>query len=116
MFQFSKQIVLSFSLFFGPWLPVWSGGCGSKQEPPPSTPPLIEVSHPVAKDVTDYADYVGRTTAIDSVEVRARVGGYLQKVNFTEGELVKKSQMLFEIDSRPYEARVANSLGHVASA
>src|SRR6266404_917512 len=116
MFYYSKPIFLSLSLFFGPALPVWSGGCESKREPPPSAPPMIEVSHPLAREVTDYADYVGRTAAIDSVEVRARVGGYLQKVNFKEGELVKKGQVLFEIDPRTYEDSVASSLAHVASA
>ena len=59
---------------------------------------------PVERDVTDYADFTGRTAAVDSVEVRARVWGYLDKVNFKEGALVKKGDVLFEIDPRPYQA------------
>jgi RND family efflux transporter MFP subunit len=64
----------------------------------------VEVSWPVERTITDYADYTGRTAAIDSVEVRAHVWGYLQKVNFQEGALVKKGDVLFELDPRPYEA------------
>ena len=64
----------------------------------------VTVSHPVERDVTDYADFTGRTAAVDSVEVRAHVWGYLDKVNFKEGALVKKGDVLFEIDPRPYRA------------
>ena len=106
MFYYSKPIFLSLSLFFGLVLLVWSGGCESKREPPLSAPPTIEVTHPLQQEVTDYADYVGRTAAIDSVEVRAHVGGYLQKVNFKEGELVKKGQVLFEIEPDIFQAQV----------
>ena len=62
------------------------------------------MSYPVGREVTDYADFTGRTAAVDSVEVRARVSGYLDKVNFKEGALVKKDDKLFEIDHRPYRA------------
>jgi RND family efflux transporter MFP subunit len=54
--------------------------------------------------VTDYVDFTARTAAVDSVEVRAHVWGYLQKVNFKEGDMVKEGAVLFEIDPRPYEA------------
>jgi RND family efflux transporter MFP subunit len=67
-------------------------------------PPPVSVSVPVERDVTDYADYTARTTAVDSVEVRAHVWGYLEKVNFKEGAVVKKGDVLFELDPRPYEA------------
>jgi RND family efflux transporter MFP subunit len=62
------------------------------------------VSHPVERDVTDYADFTARTAAVDSVEVRAHVWGYLDRVNFKEGAMVKKGDVLFEIDPRPYQA------------
>jgi RND family efflux transporter MFP subunit len=77
---------------------------------------VVAVVRPLEREVTDYADYVGRTEAIDSVQVRARVSGYLQNVNFKEGELVKKGQVLFEIDPRLFEAQVASSRAQVASA
>src|SRR5262245_57494682 len=71
---------------------------------PPAAPMPVTVSYPVEREVTDYADYTGRTSAVDSVEVRAHVWGYLEKVNFKEGALVKKGDVLFELDARPYEA------------
>src|SRR5262245_52335799 len=67
-------------------------------------PMAVLVSYPVERYVTDYADFTARTAAVDSVEVRAHVWGYLDKVNFNEGSLVKKGEVLFEIDPRPYQA------------
>src|SRR5262249_15691450 len=69
---------------------------------------------PVEREITDYADYTGRTAAVDSVEVRAHVWGYLDKVNFKEGALVKKGDVLFELDRRPYEALLNHAKGKVA--
>ena len=74
--------------------------CGGAGVPPVP----VTVSYPVERDVTDYADFTARTAAVDSVEVRAHVWGYLDKVNFKEGALVKKGDVLFEIDPRPYQA------------
>jgi RND family efflux transporter MFP subunit len=71
---------------------------------PAAAPPPVTVSYPVEREVTDYADFTARTAAVDSVEVRARVSGYLEKANFKEGALVKKGDVLFEIDPRTYEA------------
>ena len=79
--------------------------CGRASSDAPATaPPPAIVSYPVEREVTDYADFTGRTAAVDSVEVRAHVWGYLDKVNFKEGALVKKGDVLFELDPRPYEA------------
>jgi RND family efflux transporter MFP subunit len=64
----------------------------------------VPVSHPVEREVTDYADFTARIAAVDSVDVKAHVWGYLEKVNFKEGDLVKKGDVLFELDPRPYEA------------
>ena len=65
---------------------------------------LVAVSRPVEREVGDYADFTARTAAVDSVEVRSHVWGYLDKVNFQEGALVKKGDVLFELDPKPYEA------------
>jgi RND family efflux transporter MFP subunit len=73
-------------------------------EAPAPAPVPVTVSYPVEREVTDYADFTARTTAVDSVEVRAHVWGYLDKVNFKEGALVKKGDVLFELDPRPYQA------------
>jgi RND family efflux transporter MFP subunit len=69
-----------------------------------AAPAAVTVSYPVEQDVTDYADFTARVAAVDSVDVKAHVWGYLMKVNFKEGDLVKKDDVLFEIDPRPYEA------------
>src|SRR5438105_5062709 len=83
-------------------------------EPAAAGPTPVTVSSPVERQVTDYADYTGRTAAVDSVEVRAHVWGYLQQVNFKEGALVKKGDVLFELDARPYEAALAQAKAKVA--
>jgi RND family efflux transporter MFP subunit len=80
-------------------------GCAKAPPTSKGTAPLpVSVSYPVERYVTDYADFTARTAAVDSVEVRAHVWGYLDKVNFTEGALVKKGDVLFELDPRPYQA------------
>jgi RND family efflux transporter MFP subunit len=90
-------------------------GCArAPAEAPAPAPMAVTVSYPVERDVTDYADFTGRTAAVDSVEVRARVSGYLDQVNFKEGALVKKDDKLFEIDPRLYRADLARAAGAVA--
>lgn len=79
-------------------------------------PPEVEVSLPVTKRVVDYEDFPGRTEAVNSVDIRARVNGYLNKANFTEGAIVSKGEVLFEIDPRPYEADVARAEANLAQA
>jgi RND family efflux transporter MFP subunit len=79
---------------------------GCKPPPPemgPPPPPVVTVSHPLEQDVIDYNQFTGRTAAVDMVKVRARVWGYLQKINFHEGAEVKKDDVLFEIDPRTYQ-------------
>jgi RND family efflux transporter MFP subunit len=81
---------------------------------PEAAPTPVTVSRPVEREVTDFADFTGRTAAVDAVEVRARVLGYLDKVHFKEGALVKKGDLLFEIDPRPYRADLERAVGTVA--
>lgn len=89
-------------------------GCArAPSEAPAEVPPLVTVSYPVECEVTDYADYTARTAAVESVELRARVSGYLDKVNFKAGALVKKGDVLFEIDPRPFEAGREKAQGEV---
>ena len=90
-------------------------GCQRKQaQAPPAAPPVVPVSHLVERDVTDFADYTGRTDAVQSVSVRARVTGYLMKMPFEEGAEVKKDDLLFEIDPRPYKALVDQAQSQVS--
>src|ERR1700674_3221480 len=81
-----------------------AGCAGAPSGSPAPAPTPVTVSRPVERDVTDYADFTARVAAVDSVEVRAHAWGYLDKVNFQEGTLVKKGDVLFEIDPRPYQA------------
>lgn len=80
--------------------------CGEapKQAAPP--PPAVTVANPVQKKVNDFDEYVGRFVAVDSVEIRARVSGYLEKVHFTDGQNVKEGDLLFTIDRRPFQNAV----------
>jgi RND family efflux transporter MFP subunit len=92
-------------------------GCGpapaQSSSPPPA--PEVLVSLPVSREVTDYVDFPGRIEAVNSIEVRARVTGYLAKVNFQEGADVKEGDVLFEIDARPYKAALDQAMGNLVS-
>lgn len=76
-------------------------------------PPEVTVCHPVAREVTDYDDFTGRVEAMQTVEIRARVGGFLEKISFKEGTTVKRGDVLFEIDSRPYRAELEKAEAEV---
>ena len=78
------------------------------QQPPRTTPPppKVTVSQPVVRGVVEWDEYTGRLEAVESVDVRARVSGYLQSVHFTDGAIVKKGALLFVIDPRPYQAEL----------
>ena len=90
-----------------------SGAQSQETKPPP--PPEVFFKLPLSVTVTDHEDFTGHTQAVKTVTVRARVQGYLVKVNFVDGAQVKKGDVLFEIDPRPYQDQLDNSLGQVAS-
>ena len=90
-------------------------GC-AKKAPPKPPPPTVIVSKPLAKKIVDWDDFVGRFEAIDSVDIRPRVSGYLQSIGFTDGQVVHKGQVLFVIDPRPYEAALDQAKGQEARA
>jgi RND family efflux transporter MFP subunit len=83
-------------------------GCGDNGDqgqaggPPP--PPKVTAAMPVVKDIMEMDDFTGRFEAVDSVDVRARVSGYLDNIHFEEGTVVKAGDLLFTIDPRPYQA------------
>jgi RND family efflux transporter MFP subunit len=70
------------------------------QDAPPAPP--VTVAKPVVRDVVDSDEFIGRFAAVDEVSVRSRVGGYLQEIHFTDGAMVKKGDLLFVIDQRPF--------------
>lgn len=84
---------------------IFSTGCGSAAAnlPPPQTPE-VTVAAPLVREVRDVDEYTGRTEPVQTVEVRARVSGYLQEIYFKDGDYVKKGDALFLIDPRTYDA------------
>jgi membrane fusion protein, multidrug efflux system len=78
-----------------------------------SEPPAVPVSKPIVRQVTEFVDFTGRTDAVQAVDIRARVTGYLVKVPFQEGAEVKAGDLLFEIDSRPYHAQLDQAVSQV---
>src|SRR5438876_2568301 len=93
---------------------VLAGCAGAPSGAPAPAPTPVTVSRPVEREITDYTDFTARIAAVDSVEVRAHVWGYLEKVNFKEGALVKKGDVLFELDPRPYQAMLNQAKAKVA--
>jgi RND family efflux transporter MFP subunit len=91
--------------------------CGQGQQasngPPP---PTVTVAKPTVRAVIDQDEYVGRFVAIDAVEIRARVSGYLAKIDFRDGQMVKQGDLLFTIDKRPFENTVAQARANLAQA
>ncbi len=84
-------------------------GCvaGEANNAPPAPPaPEVTTAAVAVHDLRDWADFTGRLEAVESVDVRARVGGYVELVNFDEGGRVEKGALLFQIDSRPFKAEV----------
>jgi RND family efflux transporter MFP subunit len=103
------------SALFLPLMAVASYGCGPAAPPEMLFPPAaVTVSYPVERDVTDYSDFTGRIAAVDAVRVRARVWGYLQKINFKEGAEVQKGDVLFEIDASTYQADFDRAAANLA--
>jgi len=89
-------------------------GCKEKNTFVPPPPPTVTVAVPQVQSVTRYAQYSGTTAAVKSVELRARVEGYLQSIHFDSGGLVKKGDLLFVIDPRPYQARLDEATAQLA--
>src|SRR5262245_36623306 len=92
------------------------GGCKEKAAPPPPAPPEVFVAPVQQRDVPIVMELVGQTKGAQDVEIRARVEGYLETVDFQEGSLVRKGQPLYRIDSKPFQATLANATADRATA
>src|ERR1700753_3146194 len=88
----------------------------ARRPPPQAGPPPVTVANPTARRVTEWDEYTGRFQATEYVELRARVNGYLQSIDFTDGQIVKKGDLLFVIDPRPYQATADSASAAVATA
>jgi RND family efflux transporter MFP subunit len=84
------------------------GACGKRNAYQPPPPPPVTVSRPVLMPVTDYLQQTGSVAAFKTVDLVARVEGYLRSVNFKDGSLVRQGQLLFVIEPEPYEAKLAS--------
>ena len=94
---------------------VVSAACGEKSTFAPPPPPKVTVSQPVKQPVTDYLEFTGNTQAINTVQLKARVEGYLEKVFFKDGDRVKKGQLLFLIQQNTYEAKLQQAEAEILS-
>src|ERR1700759_2727977 len=95
------------SLKPGCWIAVagciLSAGCKPSTLAPAPPPPPVTVATPIRKEVVEWDEYTGRTEAVESVQIRPRVSGYINKISFKDGQLVKPGDVLFVVDPRPYQ-------------
>src|ERR1700752_1005559 len=112
---FAMRCLPSLKPFRAAWaLALAAAGCTSAPTAAPMAEArLVTVATPVASDVADYVDYTGRTDAVESVEIRARVSGYLDEIKFKPGAEVKEGDLLFVIDQRPYKAELDRAEGQI---
>ena len=97
-------------------LAVTLSGCGDKPPPAAAAPPPVTVAQPTKRTVTDWDEFTGRFEAVEEVQVRARVGGFVTSVEFRDGAFVKTGDLLYVIDSRPFEAVAQQADGQLADA
>jgi RND family efflux transporter MFP subunit len=92
-------------------------GCGADATATAQAPaPHVSVASALERDVTEWDEFTGRVEAVESVEVRPRVTGYIESVNFTEGSTVRKGDLLFVIDPRPYRAELSKAEAELSRA
>jgi membrane fusion protein, multidrug efflux system len=91
-------------------------GCDEKAQSGAAAPPQVTVAQPVKRTVTDWDEFTGRFEAIQEVQVRARVGGFVNSVEFKDGAIVRAGDLLYIIDPRPFEAVVLQAEGQLADA
>jgi len=92
--------------------------CGQSRSQPQAAPPppQVTIAKPTSKMIADQDEYVGRFVAVESVEVRARVPGYLEAIHFQDGQMVKAGDPLFTIDRRPFQIALAQAQASLAQA
>jgi RND family efflux transporter MFP subunit len=91
-------------------------GCSSRSEAQAPPAPAVTVAVPLVQTIQDWDEFTGRFEATQSVEVRARVGGYISAVHFRDGDYVRRGQLLFTLDPRPAQAALAAARAQLAQA
>src|SRR5882757_3211674 len=98
-------------------LAITLSGCGDKPQPQAAAaPPSVTVAQPVKRTVTDWDEFTGRFEAVEEVQVRARVGGFVTSVEFRDGAIVRTGDLLYVIDPRPFEAVAEQADGQLSDA
>jgi RND family efflux transporter MFP subunit len=92
------------------------GGCGQNNQYAAPPPPKVTVAAPIEQDITRYFEATGNTAAINSVDLVARVQGFVQAISYTDGDFVKKGTSLFTIEPQPYKLKVDSAKSAVTSA
>src|SRR5215470_5893363 len=105
---FTTALVLSLALALA--------SCGDSGKPAGPPAPTVTVAKPVQRSLVDYDEYVGRFIAVDAVEVRARVSGYLDQVHFQDGQIVKQGDLLFTVDKRPFQTSLDQAKANLSQA
>ncbi|HYW60823.1 MAG TPA: efflux RND transporter periplasmic adaptor subunit [Xanthobacteraceae bacterium] len=108
------MLKLPFAPFAAIGLAALLAGCGQSPHAAAPPDPAVTVANPVRRTVVDQDEYVGRFVAIDSVEIRARVSGYLDQIHFTDGQLVKQGDLLFTVDKRPFQTSLDQAKANLA--
>ncbi len=105
-------VVAAAALLYRYW-GFWQGQQAGPAAPPP---PAVTVSKPLMREIQEWADFTGQFEAREAVEVRPRVSGYLESINFTDGQLVKRGDLLFVIEPRPFELALETAKAQQAQA
>lgn len=106
-------VVLGFGYWYAQMRPVDTAPAAAVAAPPPMP---VTVAQPLVKEIIEWDEFTGQFAAVDSVELRARVSGYLESIHFTDGQLVNQGDLLFVIDPRPFEISLASAQAALVSA
>ncbi|MFP4306840.1 MAG: efflux RND transporter periplasmic adaptor subunit [Desulfococcaceae bacterium] len=112
--QFCRNFFRYPAVFAG-FLPLLLAGCGQEETPPPAMPPVaVGVQTVIQREVPVFREWIATTDGVVNATIRAQVQGYLLERNYTEGDMVKKGDVLFRIDARPFEATMAEAKAMLA--
>ncbi|MGB6194905.1 MAG: efflux RND transporter periplasmic adaptor subunit, partial [Methyloceanibacter sp.] len=101
--------------YWGIW-EQWGFFQSTQTAPAAPLPPAVTVAKPIVREMIEWKDFTGQFEAVDFVDVRARVSGYLESINFVDGQIVKKGDLLFVIEPKPFELALESAKADLAEA
>jgi RND family efflux transporter MFP subunit len=101
--------------YWGVW-EQWGWFQSAQTAPAAPPPPAVTVAKPITKELVEWKEFTGQFEAVDFVDVRARVSGYLESINFTDGQIVNKGDLLFVVEPKPYELALETAKAQLAQA